>query len=270
MAAVSKEIRNRGWRQGDIIKGEAVVSLQNVSLDYVDNSSFFPNVLVLISQDCDLVASVDKEPYVEFLAGTSIDSINAMYQYGRNPRVLHVHYNSGVLNFSINDRFRVRKADFCGDTIRRTSISLESTEKRQILGWIAKRYTRPAFPDTFNERLKVNQKVLDSITKSTLSDKIIVILLDVSEEELSPEKNYDIQILIGTESTTSEKEIDQLERLYEEAFSAIGIVVSNIAVRDETEITLRELRTFKRWDRDYRSFPESTEKSLPPAGIDSL
>ena len=96
---------------------------------------------------------------------------------------------------------------------------------------------------------------------------MLIVLLDISDDEYPPERSYELQILIGVIEGTPKDSIEQIERAYEEAFTVPGITVADIAVREEIDITLRELRTYKRWDRDYRSYPESPDVALPPSGL---
>jgi hypothetical protein len=49
-----------------------------------------------------------------------------------------------------------------------------------------------------------------------------------------------------------------------------GIVVEDIRISEEIDITLRELRSYKRWDKDYRSLPACSEAAGPPSGIDAV
>lgn len=269
MATVPEGIRQTGWRQGDLIEGTCVEPLLASSIDFLDLRELFPDVLVLICQDCDLVSDhLDKEPYVECLAGIFIESCNAIFQYGRNPRTLHLDAGSFFIEFSIHDRFRVPKGSLIELGIRNAALSLGISEKRQVLDWITKRYIRPAFSDTFNKRLEYKRKEQDVLAKSKLSENVLVVLFDVSGDEYLSDQIYELQIVIGVVEGTSKEEKDLIERAYESAFTVKGIIVVDIVVHDELDITLRELRTFKRWVRDYRSYPQSPHIALPPAGID--
>ncbi|TAH55292.1 MAG: hypothetical protein EWM51_03145 [Treponema sp.] len=268
MATVPEEIRQNGWRQGDLIVGDCIAPLLASSIDFLDCETACTDVLLLISQDCDLVSdTLDKEPYAEFLAGRFIASCDASLRFGRNPRTLHLEAISRSVEFSIHDRFRVLKESLNEYGIRMVPQSLGASEKRLVLDWITKRYIRPAFPDTFNIRLNQKRREQDTLAKSPLSEKVLIVLLDISNDEYPPERSYELQILIGVIEGTPKDSIEQIERAYEEAFTVPGITVADIAVREEIDITLRELRTYKRWDRDYRSYPESPDVALPPSGL---
>lgn len=268
MPTVPERIRQTGWRQGDLIEGECVVSLLSSSVDYIDPGSSRHEVLLLICQDCDLVsADLDKEPYIEFLAGRFIPSCDTSLKYGRNPRTLHIDVLSRSVEFSIHDRFRVLKRSLCENGIRDAAIPLGASDRTLILGWITKRYIRPAFPDAFNRRLNQKRKEQDCLAKGSLSRHVLVVLFDVADDEYQPDRSYELQILIGVAHDTLKDEYDGIERAYESAFSVDGVSVLDIAVYEEDDITLRELRTYRRWDRDYRSYPEDPDVALPPVGV---
>ncbi len=141
---------------------------------------------------------------------------------------------------------------------------------RLVLRWFLKRYTRPAFPDSFNGRLELKRKEQERLAKSELSKHVSIVLFDVSTDEYPPDRPYELQIIIGVSVGTTNEMQERMERAFEAAFSVDGIEIHDIAVRDEDDITLRILRSYKRWDQDFRSYPESTDAALPPAEVDVL
>jgi len=264
----SGEMRRQGWRQGDLITGQAAARIISSCCDGTDFLQANSAVLLVLSQDCDLVAEESREPYIEFLAGTCITTVDSMKLNGRNPRFIQVQTAEQNITFCIHDRFRMKKNDFCKVCTPRSGKTLNDSDRRMVLKWVAKRYTRPAFPDEFNKRLSKKRKIQEVLYKSELARKIIVVLVDVSEKELESNENYIIKILVGVVEETTEDERFLIERQFEEAFTVCGIILQDIAVHGELDITVRELRTYKLWDKEYRSYPESEESPLPPVGID--
>ena len=150
----SEEIANRGWRQGAIL-GDALAKLAREyappTVD-VDGEDW----LVLTSHDCDIVnASIDKEPVVEVLQmrATAAGKVDRRQSWGRNPRTLQLAIEAReaavVLSCGVHDRW----------TIPRTLLMQESPaqclpdkERRLVAEWLAKRYTRAAFPTAFDQR----------------------------------------------------------------------------------------------------------------------
>ena len=113
-------------------------------------------MLILISQDCDIVHKrYEVEPFIEFLVANRIEatSKNKGLQWGKHPRrfqfsVLQQGGNS-LFEIDINDRYRApRQILLAGLPEQRLDAKLTEAIGR----WVAKRYTRAAFPDEFNRR----------------------------------------------------------------------------------------------------------------------
>ncbi|MDR2785569.1 MAG: hypothetical protein LBB83_06615, partial [Treponema sp.] len=206
-----------------------------------------------ITQNCDIVATAEKEPYFAFLIGRAKDGADKNLFYGKNPRLFQAECNGEIFEFSIHDIFRVRKEDFVKHKSRKSKFRFSNDTIKQILRWISKRYTRPAFPDAFNSRL--DNKKLENLSKEKICEKISIVLLDVCDDELPKELNYKIQIFIGIENNIPEQDKTRIEELFSGVFMCEGIVVEDIRISEEIDITLRELRSYKRWDKDYRSLP---------------
>ena len=62
--------RQFSWRQGDVIAHEAAKALDLLAPESDDQ--YFA---VVVSHDCDLTASVDKEPDAEAIVGRRIDRL---------------------------------------------------------------------------------------------------------------------------------------------------------------------------------------------------
>jgi hypothetical protein len=105
------------------------------------------DILVLITQNCDIAAAVGKEPYLAFLIGRAKNIVDKNLLYGKNPRLFQIEHNGKNFEFSIHDIFRVRKEDFIKHKRKKMKPQFSDDDIRQILRWISKRYTRPAFPD---------------------------------------------------------------------------------------------------------------------------
>ena len=62
--------RKTSWSQGQILTPEAALAFQLISKDEL--ASRFP---LVITHDCDLAATLDREPSAEILIGRSIDKL---------------------------------------------------------------------------------------------------------------------------------------------------------------------------------------------------
>ncbi len=277
MDSVSKSIRSSGWKQGSLIGLSDVVSLINAAVDRIPTSVGDKDEigLIVISQDCDLVQELVKEPYVELIVCKKATKPKPQYLYGRNPRILEIGISESddemsIHQVSVHDRFRVEKSLFkhrAPDTTR----SLQDKQRKILCGWIGKRYTRPAFPDAFNQRLIPVEKNLEKLLKSDSSHHVTGIFINGADQEHSDNNPYSILVQVTYEERWSEdyKVLDSVENFVEELWkilngcSGIEIYRDEIMKVSEADLTLGDLRHFERLDKDYRSLPEEEGKAIP-------
>ena len=187
MPRVSDLIRAAGWRQGSIARPADTRALLIASVDRVPEPGESIVRLVAVTQDCDLVQEPGIEPFVEFVFCRETEAVEPLYRYGRNPRLLHLQ-TAGEdgpgpwLHVSIHDRFRVGKETLTGIAVDR-DVRLESDDTRLLSRWIAKRYTRPAFPDAFNLRLDGVDGRLERLFKSPEGQVVTGVFLDIADDE---------------------------------------------------------------------------------------
>ncbi len=260
-------VRAAAWRQGSLVRRGDHQALLTGSVDRVPELDETPFRLVVVTQDCDLA----REPGIE-----------PLYLNGRNPRLLHIRPTSSRepipwLEISIHDRFRVEKEALAGLSIDETA-RLEVGDVRLLSRWIAKRYTRPAFPDAFNRRLETVDRQLERLFRSRDGRVVTGVFLDVADDEHPDDEPYAIAVRI-TAKAESWEEAEFRDALlgFEERFSSIldgcgGIVVADddIRVLPEDDLTLADLRRFRRLDKDYRSLPERDGVAPPADGGDEL
>jgi hypothetical protein len=268
MTELEARIRDANWRQGNLVQEDWTKLLLDRCLDNQPTALKWAKRLVVINQDCDIVADEDREPYIELLVGSTVRTSRPDFQKGKNPRWLQLPYSGGVLEFSIHNRFRVAKGDFV-EVRRDIDNPLDDSSKDYLRRWLGRRYLRSAFPDAFNARLNTS-KTLISFEKSELAKKVSVILFATVEEELMAESVYPLKALIGISDDTSEDERDQIERRLTQALAVDGINLIDLRLATEDDITYRNLRSYRRLDLDHRSLPDQEQVELPPAGIDAM
>ncbi|HLO99559.1 MAG TPA: hypothetical protein VK171_13270, partial [Fimbriimonas sp.] len=147
-----EQLRLAGWRQGSVIRRATASPQLLEALKPTDDQTHW----LVISQDCDLLQSqVAKEPWVECLACTEIATPDGNFQQGKNPRrhdfPISQDEKLAWLRASIHDRCRFPREKLIG-TKPNAECLLSSGACRTITGWVARRYTRSAFPDEFNRR----------------------------------------------------------------------------------------------------------------------
>ena len=268
-SSASEIIQAGGWRQGSVVCQPGITAQilkRSVERDWLCGEPHCG--LIVITQDCDLVQDVSVEPFVEFMGVRRIFDLDPLCINGRNPRLLHLQWsdeqkNTEWIGLSIHDRFRVRKETLANLTASATKW-LALDDVRLLTRWVARRYTRPAFPDTFNLRLKTVESRLERLFKSKEGRVVSGIFIDVDDTELSGGEPYEISVRITARAETwnTGAKLRALED-FEQRLSSIlddcqGISIANddILTLPEGNLTLADLRRFMRLDKDYRSMPE--------------
>jgi hypothetical protein len=148
---------------------------------------------------------------------------------------------------------------------------LEDSVTDILRRWTAKRYTRSALPDTFNERCKKARGRLEKVlTANGHFFPGIYLRLD-PQDELGPDETYKgiVRITAWPEVLVNEeKEIaaTQAATEIEAALNKCSGVELEVSLVSEDEFTLTDLRLCKRWDPfDFISdSSDDSESILPP------
>ena len=257
------QLRAAGWRQGSVVSPDSLAALGYPTHD----------VAILVNQDCDVVQSTDVEPEVELILGQRRHAPRPDCPFGRNPRELDLLLTNeaGAVSFRIRDRVSVSKESLSAH--RPSSAMLDPVERRTLARWIAKRYTRPAWPDAFNERLGHVEDRLERLFKNEASIPIsaILVMLDPPDEELPDGEDYQVAVWLTVEvgsqldSVAAKRAATFEVRLAEILRSCAGINLREIETRSEADVSLDDLRHFRRFDRDYRSVAPKPGGKMAPS-----
>ena len=259
------------WRQGSLAADADAERLLSAAVDRLPRPVSGKQRFIAVSQDCDLLADQRREPYAEFAAGREIDADKPEYRHGRNLRVLHVAIAvDRWIEISIHDRFRVSKSGLAQVRIDGTA-RVMGANLEVLTGWIAKRYTRAAFPDTFNARLKSVDKALEKLFKSGKGRNVTAIFLNCADCELPEEEDYRVAIRILAPARVWENGLAQTDvqsferRFYDILNGCAGISVEDARSMPEGDFSYADLRKYKRLDVDYRSFSDNDDIARPVA-----
>ena len=246
-------LRVLGWHQGALIRVGTDTELANLLPSGFDHA-------VAASQDCDIVAPVSVEATVDLLPAVLSTESSGELLYGKQPRRLCVALENGQFaTVDIRQRTTVDKGVLVA--ISPVADAPAKLPDRKILAkWLGKRYSRHAFPDAFNERLRAQKSKLDALSKRSQSRSITAILLQLdSEDELGPDETYKVVLWFACRPTNAEdpETRRQLEE-YAAAFAKVlkscgGVQVDDFEVRSHLDINLDDLEVMKRFDFDYRS-----------------
>jgi len=262
------------WRQGSFFRKSDHTTIQEAASGLTLAAS---SRCLVISQDCDLLHHCfDSEPNVEVLVVDEIDSINGQYTYGKNPRYLDFSttIEGNLTSFHIHaaKKINVPRRILCSCTPD-SSASLGNTRELDTLTeWLGDRYTRVAFPDSFNERIinSESKKIVRALQSGGTNISCIYLALDPWGElpDTVPDA-YRVVII----ATMQVNDYDQ-EPLREVADAAIqrvsqalnrcpGIEVEESALLSEEKLTLNDIRGLHKWSYGYLSHRDETSVFSP-------
>lgn len=266
-----------GWGQGAFLGPEVAVEAQALAPGMIDVNS--DDRFIVTSHDCDVLSpSIKKEPVVEVLrAGIDIDedvaSSPALYASGRNPRKLLLDVadeDLPRLQCEPHDRWNIPRGTLLAE---RPDGRLPRKERRLVAEWLAKRYTRAAFPTEFDRRWRGSAKAWYRLLGNH-SDWIQGVYLRLSTlSELAADTSYACCLLLAVpEDRRSIEEWptkrDDLESEFHTFWNQFepGIRCSEVEVLGTDEITLEQLKSYQRFDADWLSFDDETPAT--PSVID--
>ena len=182
--------------QGNILPHECAVASNLATSEEISR------IFVVISHDCDLAErDFEKEPFVEVVEAFEIKSCNPNYTNSKSTRLLHIEADRNGQRISLELRAVTKKAVDksvieCFDPL--TTLKLVVDEGNTLSHWLAARYKRAAFPNSFLDRL--GRKITDAISDAAKRNPhaVVGILLEHDPEYEIEETNelYELWIYI--------------------------------------------------------------------------
>lgn len=268
---IGTQLETAGWRQGSIIKGEDAANfLSEEDFEGIDNV-----ILVIASQSCDIANNnISADPYVEVSVARKIEKIDGNLSFNKNPRQLHMNllietgdtevYKEQAIEFKAYEKIRIPKEQLVGlqpDTTR----DIEAKQLDSYISWLASRYSRPALPTEFNNRIaavdpKDKRKKKAKSANQNLSGIYVEIIPD---QEISADENYRVNLLglVPTDFTGNLQSAQNALDGYAEILKSAGMDVTSI-VKKEDEISVAVIKRFKRFYYDDLSIRD--DAPLPP------
>lgn len=270
----AKSIEAQGWRQGAVLcpaLSTIARGLAPASIKFGDD-----DWIIVTSHDCDLVHfKLENEPFVEVLrarqlAGNRVDGNLAA---GRNPRQLEfLDENDSaprLVHCYAHERWLVpREILLTGKPAR----VLVPRTARLLAEWIAKRYTRAAFPSAFDQRWRKELKRWFGIL-SKHSDLIQGVYLRLgTHDELPDDRPYLCHLMLAIplnarnrptwvqERAAIENDVESFWKGFEPRIQCAGV---EVYLTDE--ITLADLNDYLRFDADWVSFAD--DGPIVPIGV---
>ena len=275
--------RQFSWRQGDVITHEAAKALDLLASENDDQ-----HFAVVVSHDCDLTASVDKEPDAEVIVGRQIDRLGGD-SYGKTARRLHIEYQSEegpiAIELMATTKRSIAKPDLFA-THPRKDIWLDGRGIGILQRWLASRYHRAAFPEAFENRLRTatipGKRILLKQIEIVLADggdRIRALLFDLDEgkdiERNGPEDVYQLGIVVLYDSLRDEaaaaqaaaQAAEKLEDLFDTAFNTQDSGWENICLMycdpiSDNAITVAQREMLKQWRLEHMSLQEDPPQPM--------
>lgn len=262
---MSREIS--AWNQGDVIvcrECPAFASLLSLDTE--------PDALIIASHDCDIASD---EQIVEVLPATFVDVEDGLVICARHPRKLHIDFlrdgHPQWAHVEQHPKHSVNK-NALKDVARGEGVyPLHSEQKKTLQHWLASRYERSAFPESFANRLATKVPggaITERIGKiaKKLPGEIHALFLDLGEyrfSELKPEETYMINIYVVYDSQSdpsrgrfeAEQAVEKLKKAFEDVNSKkdIGVFLEKCHPASDREFTLAHALRMDRWRLEYIS-----------------
>jgi hypothetical protein len=271
--------RNTRWRQGDHICHDDAIALG------IQVCSELGSQAIIISHDCDLTS--DHESHVEVIVARTIEKVDNSCTGAKNPRKIHMTLvilgdPSTVLHVELKqvDRQAVDKSHFSSIKESGSPFVLPEKEKRCLKQWLASRYARPAFPNSFENRIATVTKKIERILKPSASD-LVGLFVDLGPDrylELEEGCPYVLSIVIVYDSIEGGPRAREnaeavrigLESLFHTEFGvpedAIEIALESCKAISDEFMSLRDVRRMDQWRLEHISLRSDDKGDLVFAG----
>lgn len=259
-----------------------------VALGLLSEDDAQSKILIAISHDCDIATdNLRVEPTVEFVVGNLIDRVDGAYTRARNARILHLEFETPdgkrAVAFAIRDRREVDK-EALSDHPPETGWSHASTKGLTSLRWwLAARYFRSSFADTFESRLR--QSKLDERIDKLLSPHgeyihgIFFMVDDGEGNNRIEDEPHELRALVVYDDEATEEQVaavktasDAISAAFKGKFFDNGLrtwkkieLVTCEGISDEI-FSFAALRVFKQWRLEFRSLGDDPQQ-LPIRSI---
>lgn len=263
------------WRQGSIIKQD---ELPNVGIPNEGNK-----LGIVITHDCDLPQK--KEGQIEVIV-CEIVKADKNLMASRNVRKLHLIINREAaplcLELCFQARVIISRESFFGNLSGPdTSYVLDDSEKRVFKQWLSIRYGRPAFPNNFEDRLrvKIGKDFLERKISKLIEphqEKITGLFISLDEDkynDLEEGTPYFLSIYIAYKSSdnifeyrAAAEEIETgINDLFLQAYGrdSDSICLVECKALADNKIALSDLLKLDQWRIEWISLAANDEEFLP-------
>ncbi len=270
---IGDQLEELGWRQGSLLKNQDYGILDDLVIGIPKDNL----IVIVASQSCDIANNnLDHDPYIEFSLGTLIDKGDGNLTHNKNPRILHIQIDYSTDTIEVVGQLFVEILAYKKAFIPKEHLmglnpdsgkTISNDQLKSYVSWLSARYSRPALPTEFNNRIakadpKNKRKRKAKTLNSALSGLYIEIIPDA---EIPEDQNYNVNLLalLSPGFDSSDQNIKSAIGEYADILLKSGMDVS-IAIRNESEVSISTIKRFKRFYYDDLSLKEGTELPLEP------
>lgn len=261
-------LEQAGWRQGLFLTEEAARELVGPP-PCVEGSWR----CIVISQSCDIAQDEASEPEVEVIWARIVPSEKKDLLFGRHPRKIHLTLDvptgdmqvsrSLVVECFARDKRLLSKEGLCAF---QPDADLRLSE-RQLSGfvrWLAGRYSRPAWPTAFNDRVAAAdpkgklRKRAKSLEKSGAMTGIYLEITPDGELETDQDYNVNMLGLIMPGESVVDSSVRAAFEQYADILRKAGMDVEARIV-PEDKVSVATLRRYRRINFDDLSISAGSD-----------
>lgn len=273
---IGSQLYVNGWIQGayiectdlsDALREACWAGSPNLGNDLVKELSEGRNTLILLTQACDIAASCNNEPTLEFVLARRPKKKKPPYPLNldaRSSRYLELEINGHWYKAEASKIVHIPKQIFFEECNNLQLSKLSDQDVEILARWRANRYMRIALPDAFNNKIKflIDQGLFDDGLEHAGG-------LYLNLDPFSESEHYIVRLFALQRQGSSEGTFSELFEKMESILSALNEVdgltcpfiegennsffeaITPAMRRHELSIDLRD--HFVRWNFDYIS-----------------
>jgi hypothetical protein len=274
MSEATSWTRETKWRQGSVLSPAAAARL-----GFVNDRDAAATCVVVVSHDCDLAnPDLIAEPDVEVIVGRIVAALNGNFAWGKAPRTYHASATRGdedvVVELSATKKASIPKhalAAFEPD------LSIRLTNLDVLRGWLASRYRRAAFADTFVDRMndtKAADKLAKVLEKHGAALSFVYFDLDAGRLiERPASEPYEISVVLvyppvddpDAAGAAADTAADDVERVLRDCFrDGKRISLKRCFAISEDDIPVSQARKLTQWRLEHITFRAKQPQPGPP------
>ena len=232
--SLGDQLDERGWQAGAVVSPTMLPQIaihltrpgQPAAIVQADDW------LVVVSQTCDVVQSkLDNEPLIEVLHCQPVANLRGEYQGRKSTRRLDfrpnkpLHATVILSAHAIADRYVVPRDLFGGhgpDDARQ----LSTNAIVNLQQWYALRYSRPAWPDRFNERIdkKAKKRLVDAIKMLSVDEVEVRVCIAEGHEELPANSPYHLAVFYVVDQAIWDGDLEARTQAYKSFSEFVSVL----------------------------------------------